>query len=166
MDKSACTAEIRGRRMEMGVGGWFNSEGQARPEKNYKCPVIQEAGVNEGNRGFYKEKSKKQIYHCCKGVARHSQANWKRAEAYNVVLDHWRQNTVIILHSLDLSLFMSLFLVLPVLTLNDTEQKGDMISKMTPTFIFSVGTRRLKSWYFPAFHAGIYPKFKGNCFGR
>lgn len=43
---------------------------------------------------------------------------------------------MIILHLLDFSLFMSLFLVLLALTLNDTEQKArDTFSKMTPTFI-------------------------------
>lgn len=69
-------------------------------------------------------------------AAKPGQANWERTKGYNEVLGHWHQNTVIILNLLDFSLFMSLFLVLLVLTLNDTEQKKrDMFSKMTPTFI-------------------------------
>lgn len=82
-------------------------------------------------------------------AAGHSWATWKRTKACNVALNHWRQSPIIILHSLDLAFFMSLFLVLPVLTLNDTEQRprkwGTWFSKWPSTFIFSVGTRGLES---------------------
>lgn len=37
-------------------------------------------------------------------LARHSQATRKRTEVCNLVVDHWRQHTKVILHSLHFSL--------------------------------------------------------------
>lgn len=99
-------------------------------------------------------------------AARHSPATCKRTKACNVVLDHWHQNTMIILHSLDLSLFLSLLPVLPVLTLKDTEsrRRGTWFPKWPPLSSSLWEQEDSESWHLPVFHASIFLKFKGNCF--
>lgn len=151
-------------------GWWFNSEGQALSEKNYKIGSChpRSRGEKEGNWECSVQRNPKNKPPPAARAASHSQATWKRTKACNEVLDHWRQNTRIILHSLDLSLFMSLFLVLPVLTLNDTEQnprrRGMLFPKWPPLSSSLWEQEGSENWHLPVFHAGIYPRFKGNYF--
>lgn len=151
--------------MEMGVGGWFNSGWSPPRELVYGSYQPRSRGGKEGDRIFCTEISEKHIYPCCKGGQ--AQPTWKRTKACSVVLDHWHQNMMIILRSLDLSLFTSLFLVLPVLTLNNIQfgRRGLWFPKWPPLSSSLWEQEGSESWHLPVFHADIYPKFKGNCFG-
>lgn len=110
-------------------------------QKSYKSLVIQEARVGRKVTECSMQRNPKSKSTPAARAARHSRANWKRMEAHNVVLDHWYQNAMVIVHSLGLSLFMSSFLVLPVLTGNDTEQNRIWFPKW-PHFHHLCGNKR------------------------
>lgn len=71
MDKWACNAETTGMKIEMGLGGWFNSEGQALQE-NYKGL---EAGTGRQVTECSTQRNPKSKSTPAARAARHSEAN-------------------------------------------------------------------------------------------
>lgn len=126
-------------RWRRGWSGRFNSESQAL-QKSYRVLSSISRGGKEGNRMFYAEKHKEQIYPCCKGSQTQPgklKKNWGlqcgSGSLTSKCDDHCAFPRPLPLHE-----FISGF-ACPHWKWYRAEQ--NMISKMTPTFIFSVGTR-------------------------